>query len=420
MRILHVEDFIHPDAGYQVNMLARLQVLQGHDVDIVTGDMDKIPLYLTEFFGRYHHAEIFPVHLDFIHERDERYFRENGARIHRIPLHGFYSGRAIFHVLKLFKQVRELKPDVVFVHGEDTLTGILFILFSRWLPYPLVLDCHMLEMASRNRYREFFRMFYRQFITPIILGRKIPLIRVVDSDFVEKCLGIPLIHTHYLSLGTDTNYFQPNSEQKQRMREQLGLSPDAFVVLYAGKLDEHKGGDFFSEVLLRKLNSSTGRAVEFLIIGNAVGEYGKKVEATLAASANRIVRMPTQRYFDLAGYYQAADLAVFPKQCSMSFFEAQSCGLPVLFEENEINKMRVGDGNAFTFEPGNIDSFREKIIWLASRDPAEYMAYSQNARDYVLCRYDFVPIAQKYTELLSDTASNWKCAQQINHAGSAK
>lgn len=397
MKIVHVEDFIHPDAGYQVNMLGRLQVMQGHEVDIVAGEMDKIPEFLTAFFGR-----------DGILERDERYHRETGARIHRVPLHGFYSGRAIFHIFKLFRQVRRLKPDVVFVHGEDTLTGMVFILLSRWLPYPLVLDCHMLEMASKNRFREYFRSFFRRFITPIILKRKIPLIRVVDSDFVEKCLGIPLSHTHYLSLGTDTDFFQPDAEEKQRTRETLGLSPDAFVILYAGKLDEHKGGLFFSETLRVKMQSLTGRPVEFLVIGNAVGEYGKNVEANLATSENRIVRLPTQRYFDLAKFYQAADLAVFPKQCSMSFFEAQACGLPVLFEENEINNMRVGDGNAFTFEPGSVDSFRERMIWLASQSPSELATYSRMARNYVLNSYDFVPIAQGYTDVLRESIEQWK------------
>ncbi|MBU7573899.1 MAG: glycosyltransferase family 4 protein [Hydrogenophaga sp.] len=396
MKIVHVEDFIHPDAGYQVNMLGRLQVQQGHQVEIVTGEMEKIPDFLTAFFGR-----------ERIQERDERYRREAGARIHRVPLHGFYSGRAIFHTFKLFRKVRELKPDVVFVHGEDTLTGILFIWLARWLPYPLVLDCHMLEMASKNRFREYFRSFYRRFVTPVILKRNIPLIRVVDSDFVEKCLGIPLSRTHYLSLGTDTDFFQPDVPNKAHLRAELGLDPNAFVVLYAGKLDEHKGGIFFSETLKGKLEAADNRPIEFLIIGNTVGEYGKKVEENLTISENRIVRRPTQRYLDLAKFYQAADLAVFPKQCSMSFFEAQACGLPVLFEENEINNMRAVGDNAFTFQPGSIESFREKLIWLASQPPATFQGYSTQAREYVLRHFDFVPIAQQYSAVLLEAAEKW-------------
>lgn len=397
MKIVHVEDFIHPDAGYQVNMLGRLQVQQGHHVEIVTGEIEKMPDFLTSFFGR-----------DNIDKRDERYFQETGARIHRVPLHGFYSGRAIFHTFKLFRKVRELKPDVVFVHGEDTLMGILFILFSRWLPYPIVLDCHMLEMASKNPYREYFRAFYRKFITPIILKRDIPLIRVVDSDFVEKCLGIPLTHTHYLSLGTDTNYFLPGPENKANLRRNFGLNPEAFVVLYAGKLDEHKGGLFLSEALKEQYKIPSGRPIEFFIIGNAVGEYGKAVEENFSKSENKIVRLPTQRYTDLVHIYQAADLAIYPKQCSMSFFEAQSCGLPVLFEENEINHKRIESENAFTFQPDSVASFREKINHLAMQSASEYEHCSSQARKYVLDHYNFVPIAEKYSEVLLEALNKWK------------
>ena len=52
MKIVHVEDFIHPEAGYQVNLLSRLQQLDGHQVTIVTAELEKIPSFLTSFFGK--------------------------------------------------------------------------------------------------------------------------------------------------------------------------------------------------------------------------------------------------------------------------------------------------------------------------------------------------------------------------------
>lgn len=396
MKIVHLEDFIHPDAGYQVNLLGRLQVLQGHDVQVVTGELDKIPEELTTFFGR-----------DDIAGRDARFLAETGVKIHRIPLYGFYSGRALFHPVTLLRKVLALKPDVLFLHGEDTVTGMVFILISRWLPFPLVLDCHMLEMASKNKYREYFRSFYRRFITPVILKRKIPLIRVVDSDFVEKCLGIPLAHTDLLSLGTDTVHFRPDAEQRRAVRDELGLDQDAYVVVYAGKLDEHKGGKFLAEALRARFTLPSGRPVQFLIIGNIVGDYGQAVETALSQSENKMVRLPTQRYFDLAKFYQVADLALYPKQCSLSFFEVQACGVPVLFEENEINNQRAERGNAFTFQPESVPDFRAKLVEVASLTLEQAAEVSHNARRYVQETYDFAPIAQGYTDVLQRAVDNW-------------
>lgn len=396
MKIVHIEDFVHPDAGYQLNSLAPLQHLQGHDVTIVTAELDKVPDFLTNFFGR-----------ENIDQRDREFTEATGVKIVRVPLFGFYSGRAIFHP-SLFKRVSELKPDVAFVHGEDTLTGMTFIWLSRWLRYPLVLDCHMLEMASLNRFRELFRSFYRKFVTPIILREKIPLIRVVPSDFVEKCLAIPLEYTDLLSFGTDTIYFSPNEHVRQQVRTRLGIGQQSFVVLYAGKLDEQKGGKFLAESLREKFPDVNGREIEFVVIGSGADDYGKMVEHAFAESGNKIIRLPTQKFRDLAQFYQAADLSVFPRQCSMSFFELQSCGVPILFEDNEINRMRVTGSNAFLFEPENIADFRKRLIEIASL-PDEQMAKSRaESREFVIKNYDYVPIAAQFTAVLQRAIDHWK------------
>ena len=49
MRFVHIEDFFHPNAGYQVNLLSKLQVKQGHEVIIITAELDKIPDHLISF-----------------------------------------------------------------------------------------------------------------------------------------------------------------------------------------------------------------------------------------------------------------------------------------------------------------------------------------------------------------------------------
>ena len=391
MKFVHVEDFIHPDAGYQVNLLSHLQKEQGHDVSIVTGEMEKIPLFLTEFFGT-----------NDIEKKDQKFFERTGVKIYRVPLRGFYSGRAIFYKKKLFKVVEELKPDVVYIHGEDTLMGMQFIWNFNKFNFPIVLDCHMLEMASVNRLRNIFRFFFRTFITPKITKYNIPLIRVVDTDYVQKYYGIPLIKTAFLPLGTNTAFFKPDAERKNILRKMNNIEQDVFAILYAGKLDESKGGLFFAEAIKEKLIPHNRNDVIFIIIGNTVGNYGKEVEEKFSQSSNKIIRLPTQTYHNLLDFYQIADLSIFPRQCSLSFFEAQACGLPVIFEENEMNNQRSSFNNAFTFIPGDANDFREKIMNCVNMDMEQYAIIKQNSRKYVLDNYDYVTIAQKTTELMID------------------
>ena len=72
MKIVHIEDFFHPDAGYQINVLAKYQANAGHEVIILTSEIDKIPDFLTIFFGK-----------DNIEQKDREYESKYGVKIIR-------------------------------------------------------------------------------------------------------------------------------------------------------------------------------------------------------------------------------------------------------------------------------------------------------------------------------------------------
>jgi glycosyltransferase involved in cell wall biosynthesis len=396
LKIVHLEEFFHPDAGYQVNMLSRLQVADGHQVTVVAAELEKMPSTLTTFFGK-----------EDIADRDAEFTKSTGVEIVRVPILGYYSGRAIFYP-SVFKRVAAAKPDVALVHAMETLTGIVFVWLSKFLAYPLALDSHMLDMATRNRFSKWFTAFFRRFVTPKILREKIPTIRVVDTDYLQKFLAIPLATTELSSFGTDTAHFSPNAAARLSVRDRLGLSRDSFLVIYAGKLDDAKGAVFMASAIEARIETQSGRPIEFLIIGNSDGAYGASVEAALAKSANKIVRLPTQRFFDLAEFYQASDIALYPRQCSLSFFEAQSCGLPVLFEENEINTKRSGFDNARTFPPGDAAALRRNIQSFADLPETRLSEMRSNARNHVLSAYNFLPVARRLTALLQSTAAAWQ------------
>ena len=397
MKILHIEEFFHPFAGYQVNMLARIQSQLGHELFVMTSELEKMPSYLTDFFGKNN-----------IIADDEEFKKSTKSEIIRIPIVGYISGRVIFNFIKLFNEINKIKPDVVVVHGMDGFTGIVFILISRWLAYPIVVDCHMLEMASRNKFRKLFRWAYRKFVTPVIIKRSIPVIRVVEDDYIEANLGVPIENSRLMPLGTDTEHFKPSESARKETREMLGVGVNDFIVLYAGKLDEQKGGIFLAEALNNKINLKGDKDIVFIIIGRCSGVYGERVDEIFRKSENKIIRLGTQKYFDLAKIYQSVDLVVFPRQCSMSFFEAQSCGVPVLFEDNPINQTRVYRENSILFKPNDIDSFRRSIIDISSRSISSREMSSRDSREFVVQNYNFFSSAMKFTDLLKEVVGRHK------------
>jgi glycosyltransferase involved in cell wall biosynthesis len=388
MRFVHIEDFFHPSAGYQLNLLGRLQVKEGHEVIIITSEIEKVPDFLTSFFGK-----------DDVNKKDEDYYRETGVKIYRLPVYFWYSGRAIFK-LGLKKFIKSLDPDVLFIHGEDTLTGIRLLFFYSTIKLPFVLDCHMLEMASKNKFRELFRSFFRLAITPIILKNNITLIRVVDSDFVEKHFNIPLSKTILLSFGTDTDFFKPDDSNKIFTRNKLNIDQNDFVVLYAGKLDKDKGGMFLAEMLRKKIILNN-KNIKFVVIGNVPNDnYGHEVNSLLEQSENSIIRLGTQTYLDLVNFYQMSDIAIYPRQCSMSYFEAQSSGLPVVLEINEINVSRVDRKKGLLFSEGSIEEFRQAIVDFGNMEYEEFLIYKNNSRANIVSNYNYVPIAKNFSEVM--------------------
>lgn len=384
MRIVHVDESFHPSYGYHANPLAKFQRKMGHEVIVVTAEK----------------KWIHPVYKEFgddgtgLEEADKQYEEATGVRIVRVPALGRIMCRLVYG-REIFRIVDSLKPDVVYVHCIETLTAMRFIF--RKQKYPMLFDTHMLSMATKNPLAKQYEVVYKALFTKIIKKKKYDVIRTQDDDYVNTHLGVPEDQTPFISFGTDTILFAPSEEVRQSFREELGIGQDTFLVVYTGKLTESKGGKILAEAFLKKFPVP----VALLCVGTPPeDEYGKEVNCLLHASENKIIMFPTQKYTELAKFYQVGDLSVFPRQCSMSFYDAQSCGLPVLSEDNNVNVDRCSHENGMNFASGDAEDFREKILHLAQMDKQQYQQMRCNARAFIENGYDYKQIAQEYTDYL--------------------
>lgn len=384
MKILHVDETFHPAFGYQANPLAKFQQKQGNEVYILTPTKEFL-------YPVYHEFGDYGEHLV---EQDAAYEKSTGVKIIRIPAKGYFMKRLVYGK-ELFQAVDKIKPDVVFVHCIETMTGIRFILKNP--NYPMMFDSHMLSMASGNKLAKAYEAAFRTIITPKIKHRKYDVIRTQDDDYVNSHLGIPEEQTPFISFGTDTILFCPSDEVRKQFRKEHGIGQHDFVVIYTGKLTDAKGGKLLAETFRKKFE----RSITLVCVGTPPeNEYGHEVKKLLDESENRIIMFPTQNYLDLAKFYQMADLSVFPKQCSMSFYDAQACGIPVLSENNNVNIDRCEHGNGANFEAGSVDDFRAKIMMFASMSDDERMEYKKNSRAFIESGYDYAEIALQYTKYL--------------------
>jgi len=386
MKIVHFDQMFHPDFGDQINILPKFQVKQGHEVYIITGKNNVVHPRFINFADN--------TNMD---EKDRNFELSTGVKLIRIDIKRFISGRAIYKRGHK-KIVDSLKPDILFCHFNDTVVGMYYTMLSSKLNYPVIFDSHMLEMASVNPLNKAFRRFYRLIMTPVIKNNGLKVIRTQDDDYVNRHLGIPKELTPFISFGTDTSIFKPNINVKSKFRKDKNIAADDLVVVYTGKFTEGKGGKILAEVFKNRFNSK--RKIVLIAVGNTKSEYEKEVEDIFNKSENRILRFPTQKYIELPKFYQASDLCLFPKQCSLSFYDAQACGLPVIAEDNNINVDRLSHDNGLVYEQNNVEDLKKKIMQIANMDKDEYDRLSQNAYKFVKDSYDYKDIAEKYTKIL--------------------
>lgn len=387
MRIVHIEDIFYPEAGYQVNILAKCEVLEGHEVYIITSPMEFWNEHRKAFWGT-----------DSIDARDRLYEKESGAKVIRYPAYKKYSSRIIYK-RGFSKYIDELKPDILFIHAESSFVTFQYLLKRKTLKYPIIMDSHSLEMAASNKLRKPFYKMYARLITPIIKKNSLKIIRTQNDDFLMRRLGIPEKLAPFISFGSDTTVFHPDECVRKALRDELQISEDAFVIINTGKLTASKGGLLFAEAV--KKTFDTDREVVVITVGTPTSdEYGLLVSKALDESENRVIRIPTQKYYDLAKYYQSSDLCVFAKECSLSFYDAQACGLPVIVEDNEVNIDRVSHDNGMSFTSGKTDSLISAIQHFISLQPEKYAEYSKNAVEFIKANYDYRTISARYTELM--------------------
>lgn len=387
MRIVHWDEMFHPTFGYQINVLAKYQAMQGNEVIILTGEH---PENHPTFKGLYECD---------VEEKDREYSEKYNVKIIRLPIYRVVSGMVLYKP-GFIKSIKDLKPDVLMCHTNDTISGMIIAWSYKRLKMPIVFDNHMLEMAAVNPLHKLFTTFFKYTTTPLIKKNGWTVIRTQDDPYVYEAYGIPLNQAPFISFGSDMTIFHPDLDARNKFRHENSINDEAFVIVYTGKLSEGKGGMLMAEALKNKFD--TNKEVVCVIVGTARSDYEQQVEKIFQESENRIIRFEAQNYLDLPKFYQAGDLFLIAKQCSLSFYDAQACGLPVVAEDNKVNVDRVSHNNGFSFHSDDVIDFRKAIQKCINMNAKEYEKMKHSANMFVEKEYNYADISWQYTQIMME------------------
>lgn len=394
MKIVHVEDCFLPTAGYQLNFLAKWNKIHGHDVTIITSNSMK-PWESNGFLPK-NKTAISDIH----------YSKETGVKVIRINSFFRFSGRE-FLSREMFKTINYLAPDIIMIHGLETLTGIRLIINKVITEkYPLIVDSHMLKEASKNKFSRLFYYLFRKITTNKIIKKRIKIIAVSEAtkNFLEEIVGVPEDLIFVASLGTDSSLFFKDNQLKLDYRKKLGISPTDFVIIYTGKFTLNKKPHLLLDAFKKVLDNK--KDLKLIMVGSGNTDYAKDLIREFYANSN-IIYLETQPVRELNKLYNAADIAVWPAASSLSFFDAQIVGLPVILEDTPINRERLKFNNGIVYGKTKED-LEKAILSLYKLEKEKISLMGNNGKVVVKKEFTYDSISKRIEQIMKKEIENFK------------
>lgn len=207
------------------------------------------------------------------------------------------------------------------------------------------------------------------------------------------------------SYGVDESLFYPDTEDRERVRERLGLK-DRFVVGYVGRLTSDKGVDDLLDAL-----PLSGADWTLLLVGD--GEMREEIRKTVDHQGwnDRVEMTGYVPQENVPHYLRAMDTFVlgsktreywidtFPR----TIVQAMACEVPVVGSNSGAIPFQVGDAGLIYTE-GDVDALHDRLDRLAGNESLRE-ELGRKGREESLSRFGQRALADNFYEILKQVHS---------------
>lgn len=319
-KIVHLclGNFYIDNYGYQENMLPKYHVLQGHEVTVIAS--------LLSFDGD---GRLTVLPKPSVYESADRY------QVIRINYRKPWGKLSRF--LRCYEGVYELleqeKPEIIFIHNCQFLDIRNVVRYVKRHPdIQVFADNHGDYVNSATNW--FSKHILHRFLWRKCARQLLPYVNKfygvlpLRCRFLEEMYDIPASKIELLVMGVDdaSVRFDEREHVRQRVRQELNLSPQDFVLITGGKIDKKKN----IHLLMKAVTELDLENLKLIVFGNVSPDMKQEIEALSTHTGIRNIGwVSSAQVFD---YYFAADLAVFPGTHSVLWEQAVGCGLPAVFK----------------------------------------------------------------------------------------
>ena len=241
-------------------------------------------------------------------------------------------------------------------------------------------------------------------------GHMIAVSEFVKKEYVKAC-KLP-VRAHVLKNAIDTDKFNKtvSSEEREKLRNSLGLQKDDFVVLYVGRLIQVKG----ILELMQAVLSIKDKHVKLLCVGSAnfgkwaFSSYERKVKKLAKQNSDCIIFTGYADNSKVYKYAAAADVQCVPslweEAAGLVVIEAMAAGIPTIVTNSGGMIEYINENTTLTVERENIVANLKNGIIFLKQHPELRKQMSENARaksknyDEEVYYRDFVDLINKITD----------------------
>jgi glycosyltransferase involved in cell wall biosynthesis len=384
---------------------------------VVGGGETQAKLLAEELVANGHSALIVTRRSDKLLQKSEQY---GEVRVYRLPPSGggqLKKWGLLFSSLPMLVRLHR-QYDLIFVSGFR-IVGITAVLVSRLFSKKCILKAdsqgEMSGLFFNDGLQKFgisptwlpFQLFLK--IRNKILA-KADAFSAISSDIAKEfsSSGIDPNRIRVIPNSVDTSRFLPAThERKMALRRKLGLSPEATIVIYTGRLVSYKGLPLL--LCVWRDICQKHKDVFLLLVGTGgLGIQNCEDELKSYTRENNLEQkvLFTGSVQNVPDYLQAADIFAFPTEedaFPSSLIEAMACALPVVTTPVGAIKSIVKDGqNGMVIQPGDHQQLLEALDRLI-RETRAAAQLGQSGLETVQAHYSTEIVTKEYLSLFHHT-----------------
>lgn len=297
---------------------------------------------------------------------------------------------------------------------------------QHWLPHyfsfrrlglPIVQSHSLLLSLSENKWKTYLhRLLWRRL--HFQLADCVVTASVIGRDALRN-IGVTR-RIEVISNGLDLIRFRPvaSREKKEDLRSQLGLDPNAEIILFVGALIERKGIDILIRAW-RSIARKCPRAYLMLVGPNKKdmrqdmysAEFQDRIETGIAGSGARDRVIITGRVENVEDYYRASDVFVFLSHregMSNAILEAFGCGVATILTPFIGLSTEYGQpGEHFILVEREPEALAQATIAFL-QNPGRQQQFGYNARKWVEEQFDIECSLDQYADLYRELVDRSK------------